>query len=290
MSDVWNMVATVNFLNIRTPKKFVVMTLKFELCGSTIESKRCRRNGKQCRPWSDCSSRSSLIWVCTVCPDLYFYCFAFQLRKILHVSRAMRKCVLCHMRTTKAPPGSLINAFVVRCLDSIISLDSISEISRLQLASVAAQAGLCLAWSETPKDTLSFVVAHIQTSIKVLHILSLCCTTKPTKWPMRPAKTPISPVWSIFAVCWMGSLRPKVSSCGQRTWSESLLGAHIILLVLSCTGLIYLMLYFRVIVDKYWAATLFCIKTLYFRISNILDIQKYAVITLKVEQDGFTLE
>ena len=29
---------TVNFLNIRTPKKFVVITLKFELCGSVIES------------------------------------------------------------------------------------------------------------------------------------------------------------------------------------------------------------------------------------------------------------
>ena len=28
---------TVNFLNIRTPKKFVVITLKFELCRSTIE-------------------------------------------------------------------------------------------------------------------------------------------------------------------------------------------------------------------------------------------------------------
>ena len=28
---------TVNFLNIRTPKKFVVITLKFEVCGSTIE-------------------------------------------------------------------------------------------------------------------------------------------------------------------------------------------------------------------------------------------------------------
>ena len=26
-----------NFLNIRTPKKFVIITLKFELCGSTIE-------------------------------------------------------------------------------------------------------------------------------------------------------------------------------------------------------------------------------------------------------------
>ena len=31
-------------------------------------SKRCRGNCKQCRPWSD--SRSSLIWVCTYCPDL----------------------------------------------------------------------------------------------------------------------------------------------------------------------------------------------------------------------------
>ena len=28
---------TVNFLNIRTPKKFVVLTLNFELCDSTIE-------------------------------------------------------------------------------------------------------------------------------------------------------------------------------------------------------------------------------------------------------------
>ena len=33
----------------------------------SYESKRCRRNGKQCRPWSVCSFRSSLIWVCTVC-------------------------------------------------------------------------------------------------------------------------------------------------------------------------------------------------------------------------------
>ena len=33
-------------------------------------SKTCRQNGKQCRPWSGCSSRSSLIWVYTVCPEL----------------------------------------------------------------------------------------------------------------------------------------------------------------------------------------------------------------------------
>ena len=55
---------------------------------------------------------------------------------------------------------SLISAFVIRCFDKIISLDSIPEISRLQLASVAMQASLCLAWSETPEDTFCRVVTH----------------------------------------------------------------------------------------------------------------------------------
>ena len=60
-----------------------------------------------------------------------------------------------------AHPRSLISPFVVHCLDSIISLDSIAEISRLQLASVAAQAGLCLAWSETIEDTFCRGVSYI---------------------------------------------------------------------------------------------------------------------------------
>ena len=59
-----------------------------------------------------------------------------------------------------AHPRSLISAVIVHCLDSIISLDSIAEISRLQLASVAAQAGLCLAWSETSKTR--FVVSWLK--------------------------------------------------------------------------------------------------------------------------------
>ena len=49
---------------------------------------------------------------------------------------------------------SLISAFVVPCLDSIIPLVSISEISSLYLASVAVQAvqaGLSFTWSQTPK-------------------------------------------------------------------------------------------------------------------------------------------
>ena len=86
--------------------------------------------------------------------------------------------------------------------------------------------------------------------------------TKPTKWHMHPVKTQISlgicPVWSVFAVCSMDNLGPKLSSCGQWRlwsdcglirlggcpgWSESSLGALVILLVLSCGGS-YLMVLF----------------------------------------------
>ena len=50
-----------------------------------------------------------------------------------------------------AHPHSLICAFVVHCLDSIIPPVSKSKISSLYLASVAEQAGLSLTWSQTPK-------------------------------------------------------------------------------------------------------------------------------------------
>ena len=56
---------------------------------------------------------------------------------------------------------SLISAFVVCCLDSIISLDSIAEISRLGLVSVAEQASLSLTWSETSEDMFSHDEAHL---------------------------------------------------------------------------------------------------------------------------------
>ena len=57
-----------------------------------------------------------------------------------------------------AHPRSLISTLVVRCLDSIILLVSISEISSLYLASVAAQAGLCRL-AKTPKT--GFLVAWL---------------------------------------------------------------------------------------------------------------------------------
>ena len=49
---------------------------------------------------------------------------------------------------------SLISAFVVHCLYSIIPLVSISKISRLQTICVFEQAGFSLPWSETPKTGL----------------------------------------------------------------------------------------------------------------------------------------
>ena len=76
----------------------------------------------------------------------------------------MRKPVLPYANNKGADQPahrlSLISAFVVRCLDSIIPLVSISEISSLYLASVASQAGLCLTWSKTPKT--GFLVTGTQ--------------------------------------------------------------------------------------------------------------------------------
>ena len=58
----------------------------------------------------------------------------------------MRKPVLPYVNNKGADqpahPRSLISAFFVRCLISIIPLVSISEISSLYIASVAPQAGL----------------------------------------------------------------------------------------------------------------------------------------------------
>ena len=61
-----------------------------------------------------------------------------------------------------AHPRSLTSAFIVCCLDSIVSILAISIISRLQLVSVAEQAGLSLTWSQTSKT--GFLVTWINYS------------------------------------------------------------------------------------------------------------------------------
>ena len=62
---------------------------------------------------------------------------------------------------------SLISAFVVHCLDSAMSLVSVTKNSSPLLASVDEQASLSLTWSETPEDTFSKDEAQIDTKLKI---------------------------------------------------------------------------------------------------------------------------
>ena len=86
-----------------------------------------------------------------------------------------KTCLMSHANNKGADqpahPRSLISAFVVRCLDSVMPLVSVANISSLMLASVAEQASLSLTWSETPEDTFSRDEAHLDcrdTYIKLL--------------------------------------------------------------------------------------------------------------------------
>ena len=56
---------------------------------------------------------------------------------------------------------SLISAFIVHCLDSVLSLVAVNKIRSLMLASVAEQASLSLTWSATPEDTFSHDEAQL---------------------------------------------------------------------------------------------------------------------------------
>ena len=70
-------------------------------------------------------------------------------------SHLMTKPVYVTCEQQRHISACAVSAFVVRCLDSIIPLVSISEISSIYLASVAAQACLCLTWSQTPTTLVS---------------------------------------------------------------------------------------------------------------------------------------
>ena len=58
-------------------------------------------------------------------------------------------------------PRSLISAFIVRCLNSVMYLVSVTKISSIMLTSVAEQASMSLTWSKTPEDTFSHDEAQL---------------------------------------------------------------------------------------------------------------------------------
>ena len=114
-------------------------------------------------------------------------CITFNISKFVsdHFSRLLRCCE--HWATSwenqfmqhannkgadqPAHPRSLISTFVVRCLDSIIPLVSISEISSLCLASVAAQAGWVYPGRKPRRQVFSWRGSYMSHGM-----------TKPTKW------------------------------------------------------------------------------------------------------------
>ena len=132
---------------------------------------------------------------------------------------------------------SLISIFVIHCPDSIIPPFSISKISSLQLVTVAAQAGLSLSSSRTPKTcflmTSSYKVCWIfpfkkyDTSpygsycgskclINLEHVISKQAMTFLTKWatawqndcvPSKDSDQPghLPSLIRVFAVCSVGS-------------------------------------------------------------------------------------
>ena len=69
--------------------------------------------------------------------------------------------VICEQQRCKSACANLSSTFVVLCLNSIISLVSISEISSLLLVSAAEQAGSSLTWSQALEDRFSRDVAQI---------------------------------------------------------------------------------------------------------------------------------
>ena len=98
-----------------------------------------------------------------------------------HEKMCLMSCANNKGTDQPAHPRSLISAFVVRCLDSI-SLDSIAKMSRLQLVSVALQAGLYLAWLETLKTCFVMLKLMYGLAVKLccclFGVLILCCLYK----------------------------------------------------------------------------------------------------------------
>ena len=176
----------------------------------------------------------------------------------------MRKPVfaICEQQRRDEPahPCSLISVFVVHCLDRRISLVFISEIPSLYLASVAAQAGLSLIWSQTPKTGFLLTGLKWKALMLFAHTLILSIPLdkdlfeprhdKINKMVGRPAKTQISLgirlVWSESSLsAWrnLGSLATHWAHSEDSDQTGRMLRLiwifaerTLILLVLSCRG------------------------------------------------------
>ena len=111
-----------------------------------------------------------------------------------------------------AHPRSLISAFVVRCLDSVMSLVSVTKISSLVLASVAEQASWSRTWSETPEDMFSHGAAHM---IKVTVRIKSTCQQDLLLIPLTTSLCPLLLIH--FPFC-LSNLKIKIPGKSKYIW------------------------------------------------------------------------
>ena len=149
-------------------------------------------------PWRDAVIFSWNLWHIYTHSWKYlcscFYSFVCSSNFHFFIWATSRENLFLPYANNKGADQPLISAFVIHCLDSIISVVSICKISSLLLISVAEQASLSLTWSEIPKTHFR-VMWLIWRVVHFSHLM-----TKPTKWHVRPSKTQISlgicAVWS----------------------------------------------------------------------------------------------
>ena len=97
-------------------------------------------------------------------------------------------------------PRCLISTFVVPCLDNIILLLAIAEISRLLLVSVVEQACLSHTWSKPPKTR--FLMMWL------IYFLSL---NQSVILPISVFRNSLLRIWISLAVTWSTGLGSHIS-------------------------------------------------------------------------------
>ena len=74
---------------------------------------------------------------------------------------------ICEYQRRRSACASVQSDKHICCLDSMICILALSNVSRFLLASVAEQAGLNLVWSKIPEDMFLCDVAQIQPSPRI---------------------------------------------------------------------------------------------------------------------------
>ena len=147
-------------LIFHTPKNHCNYTkiLNNEVSLSSNVFKRCRQNGKQCRPWSECFFKSTVILVYTV----YLIVPVGKLRIITSATSWQNQQTECAPSDDSDQPGhppSLIRVFAIRMKKAWALCLPLSAQRRLWSDRAAAQADLILHWAHT--HFVGFVMSQL---------------------------------------------------------------------------------------------------------------------------------